>query len=293
MNLEVKQTNNEVATFSNDQIELIKRQIAVGVSDDELKVFMYQCKRTGLDPFTRQIYAIQRKSWNSKTRQEEFKMSIQTSIDGFRLIAERSKKYAGQLGPYWCGEDGVWHEVWTKKDYPFAAKVGVLRSDFNEPLFAVARWDSYVQSYKDKSGKEIVGNMWQKMPDLMLAKTAEALALRKAFPQDLSGLYTSDEMQDTPPPAVDPREDAPLGKPQTVTHIPTPKTTMPATESLGATTKTIDELRQDARKMCITLGWSGTRFAEVCKESFGKAPTDLTALELTSLIEFHAASAGA
>lgn len=172
--------------MSQEQIGLIKRTICANATDDELQLFVAQCNKTGLDPFARQIYAIKR--YDSQKGCDV--MGIQYAIDGFRLIAERTGKYAGQLGPWYCGPDGVWVDVWLRPEAPCAAKVGILRSDFKEPVYATANYRSFVQTTRD--GKPT--KFWLKMPEVQLAKCAESQGLRKAFPQELGGAYTGEEM---------------------------------------------------------------------------------------------------
>lgn len=160
--------------FSPEQVQLIKTQIAPNANDNELKLFLYQCKRTGLDPLTRQIYCIHRGG----------RMTIQTSIDGFRVIAERSGTYAGQDEPVF---------EYDQHSKLKCAKVTVYRFSPSGQRYAaatgVAFYDEYVQMINGKPS-----GLWTK-PHIMLQKVAEALALRKAYPQDLSGLYTGDEME--------------------------------------------------------------------------------------------------
>lgn len=182
--------SNELMVIDDKQIEEIKNTICKGATNDELNMFIQVCKQTQLNPFKKQIYAVKR--WDSQLRREV--MTPQVSVDGLRAIAERSGKYEGQTATYWCGEDGIWKDLWNPKkgenQYPLAAKVGVYKTGFKEPLYGIAKWDAYAQHKKDGG----LTSMWAKMPDLMLAKCAESTALRRAFPNDLSGTYSAEEM---------------------------------------------------------------------------------------------------
>jgi len=154
-----------------------------------VEAFLAHCRRTQLDPIARQIYAIYRGG----------KWQIQLSIDGARLVAERTNDYEGQTTPEFTSDGVTWTQVWLSNEPPKAARVGVYRRGFREALVAIALWDAYAvmqdeYSNGSKTGKKTVSAMWAKMGPLMLAKCAEMLALRKAFPQDLSGLYSSEEM---------------------------------------------------------------------------------------------------
>lgn len=179
--------------YDAEQVGLVKDTIAKGASDDELILFLRLAHRSGLDPFSKQIYLIPR--WDARLKREV--MTPQTGIDGLRLIADRTGNYApGRAATFEYDEHGHLHSA-TAYIQKFA------RGIWHE-VAAVAHYDEYVQTSKDGTPTQ----MWARKPRIMLAKCAEALALRRAFPADLSGLYTSDEVGE-PLPA------APLANPAT------------------------------------------------------------------------------
>jgi phage recombination protein Bet len=167
-------TSSSLALWTPEQTQLISTTIAPGCSGDELRLFAYACQRTGLDPFSKQIYAIKRGG----------KMTIQAGIDGLRSIAERTGQLDGSE-TLWCGDDGQWTDVWLGSKPPAAAKTTIWRKGAGHPFTGVARFADY------NAGQ----GLWTKMGATMIAKCSEALALRKAFPADLSGVYSSDEME--------------------------------------------------------------------------------------------------
>lgn len=199
----VKKEGDKPAPYTQKQIELIKRTVAKGATDDELALFLVTANRCGLDPFTKQVHFIKYGN-NAGT--------IVTGIDGYRVVAQRSGEYRGQTPPQWCGPDGVWKDVWLANTPPSAARAGVWRQGFQEPIYAIARWTAYCPMPNGRPNP-----MWAKMGAEQLAKCAEALALRKAFPNDLSGLYTVEEMAQAVAEPVQPAEPAKQVAPKTVT----------------------------------------------------------------------------
>ncbi len=173
--------SKDLIAYDQGQVALIKETVAKGASDNELAMFLHQCKITGLDPLARQIYWIGRRT---KQPDGSYKTqgTIQTSIDGFRLIADRSGKYA----------PGDIEILFDKNGEIEGARAFVSKKIDGDwmSFSAVAYFIEYVPLGKD--GKP--SGLWGKMPRHMIGKCAEALALRRAFPAELSGVYTSDEM---------------------------------------------------------------------------------------------------
>lgn len=166
-----------VAGFSNEQVDILRKTLFKKFTDDEIQFSLAVCNRTGLDPFVRQIHFTKRS--NNKTKEDT--IVITTGIDGFRLTANRSHAYAGSEEPAF--------EV-NAKGLPVKATVSVYKmvQGIRCAFTASARWDEFYP------GDGPDGFMWRKMPFTMISKCAEAQALRKAFPAELSNIYAHEEM---------------------------------------------------------------------------------------------------
>lgn len=181
------------AIFTEEQEQLIRDSFMNGATKQEAQMLMEVAKVRRLSPFLRQIHFVKR--WDKE--KGAMVWSSQVGIDGFRTIADRTGKYDGQdeaeFGPL------------NQNGFPQWARVKVYRKDWARPSVGVAYWEEFVQTTKEGG----VVRMWRTMPRVMLSKCAESIALRKAFPEDLSGLYTPEEMGQTEneaPRDVRPRE---------------------------------------------------------------------------------------
>ena len=165
--------------YDQKKIDLIKRTICKGSTDDELQLFIQACKKTGLDPFMRQIFAVKR--WDSQAKREV--MTIQTGIDGYRLIADRTGRYAPGRNPEFTYDDQG--KLSSAKAY---IKKKTLDGTWHE-VSSIAFWDEYVQTTKDGNPT----HFWKNKGHIMLSKCAETSALRKAFPAELSSIHVQAE----------------------------------------------------------------------------------------------------
>jgi|GEM_PF-7001283 len=183
-------TQNAAAAmdFTREQLDIIRNTVAAGTSDLEFALFIEVARRRRLDPFARQIYAVMRYDSESKSK----RMVIQTGIDGYLAIAQRSQEFAGVDDIRFDREDA---------DHPNRATATVYRWSHGQriPYTYTAFWREYVQVNKDGHPTR----MWDRMPYTMLGKCALARALRQGFPEELSGIYTDDEMGQADNPDLD------------------------------------------------------------------------------------------
>jgi phage recombination protein Bet len=169
----IVQTDGDVTPAGR---QILRSLFSEDLNDLQVDAFLAFCKSKGLDPFGRQCYPMMRQG----------KLSFQMAVDGFRSIAEETGELDGQE-TFWCGADGVWLDVWLPREYPSAAKVLVYRKGCSKPFTGIAKWVEYYPG-------DTLGFMWRKMSSNQLAKCAEVLGLRKAFPSRLSGIYAPEEM---------------------------------------------------------------------------------------------------
>lgn len=157
--------------WSQREAQLIGSIIAPGLSADELRVFAAVCRHTGLDPFRKQIYA-----WKDRG-----KLTIHIAINGLRAQASRSGEYEGQVGPEWCGPDGVWRDVWLSDDNPAACRVGILRRGFAAPVWSTVTWREFARTQSRTGAKG--PTVWDEKGPHMLAVRAEGHGLQRTFPE--------------------------------------------------------------------------------------------------------------
>ena len=160
---------------TEEQKELVKRTVAPDATDSELQLYFYDCTRRGVHPLDRLLHFTKRKDGNGVGKYTPI-----TSIDLLRMRADSTGQHIGTDEPIYQGAKG-------SPDFAALVRVHKLVAGQKATFTGTARWSEYYPGDR-------LGFMWQKMPHLMLGKCAEALALRKAFPAQLHGLYVQEEM---------------------------------------------------------------------------------------------------
>ena len=200
------QTLSQRLNMTEAQLELIRRMcVHPDAPDDVVELYLFRCKSVGCDPMDKMIYVIPR-SHNVKDEKNdrwtrEIRWTFQGSIDLFRSVAEAAGDYAGQLGPFWTVDGVNWVDVWLDDEPPKACRVGILRQSFKEPMFVTGTYAYYVP--RDGKGNPAPTSFWKGEKGAhQLAKCVEELALRKAFPRKLHGIYGQTEMEQAEKPAA-------------------------------------------------------------------------------------------
>lgn len=157
--------------------DLIRKSYAPGVTEDEFGMFLASAKHLGLDPVLREIWAIP--GYKLKDGGQSAAI-IMPSINGLRKLADLTGLVAATEGPFFCGPDGKWQEMWLNTEPPAAAKFVIWRKDRTLPIQAIA-------TFKNRAKRNQYGLMgkWKETPDEMLGINAERMAWK------LSGLVNN------------------------------------------------------------------------------------------------------
>lgn len=194
----------QLATFTGQQLEIIKSTVAKDTNATEFNLFMEACKAYGLDPFRKQIHAVV----YSKDSPDRRKMTIIVSRDGLRVLASRSGDYRPASEPAHLYTDDAAKGPTNPKGI-LSATVRLWKQDRRGDWFPVigeAHWDEFAPvtdewAYDQAEGKrkptgnkvlDASGN-WAKMPIVMITKCAESQALRAGWPETFGGLYAEEE----------------------------------------------------------------------------------------------------
>lgn len=156
---------NELTTQTNnmEMLQALRNTVAPGLTEPEFRLFAEMCRATGLNPATKEIWAIKAGG----------RLQLMTGINGFLRIANSHPQFDGmEVSFEWDGKQLV------------SCTVKVHRKDRKFPSVATAYWSEYAKQTP----------IWRSMPTVMLSKCAKSLAIREAFIQELGGFYTAEEM---------------------------------------------------------------------------------------------------
>lgn len=177
-----------IEQYDDKMLGVIQATVAKGTTQDELALFLEFCQATELNPFKKEVYCIVREGRNRS-------VAYQIGIDGFRKMGHANGDIELMDGPYWCGPDGEWKELWTDVDNPpFAAKYGIQRKGMLAPVYGIARWASYAQHTGTGNDRRLT-KFWSVSGDNQIAKCAEAQAWRKLSTGAIGQAYIREEMQ--------------------------------------------------------------------------------------------------
>lgn len=177
---------------TDQSLDLLRRVKYPNLTDDEWSYFLCICDQKGIEPLSEMLVPVP--SFDERRGRGDLK--IIATIDALRLLAVRTRRYRGPVGPSWFDKSGAAFDVWPHPYPPLAAQVGVIRKGFRETVWGKALFDSYCQ-YEDDRGKRVPTWYWLLHGANAIAKCAEALAIRRAFPEVTHGLYLREELART------------------------------------------------------------------------------------------------
>lgn len=205
--IDVRQVAGVVDMWTPEQVDLLRRTVAPGASDDEAALFLRVAQSLDLNPFLKEVWCVKQLDQDGNPKRnrkgEEYPAQIMVGRDGFLTIAERSGQFNGLVSGvvkagdrFEFGLQQPVHVLGEERGKIMGAYAYVYRKDRDYPMRIFAEWSEHgAPITRDSEGKRInLWSPWSKTPSLMIKKVAESNALKLAF--RVSGVVAADSPEE-------------------------------------------------------------------------------------------------
>lgn len=176
------------------QWHTLSKSLFPGAKQESVLLAIDYCRARNLDPLKKPAHIVPMDVYNSQTGQYEKRDVILPGIYELRTTAQRTGEYLGHTKPEYgdvIEHKGVHAPEWCSVTVYRWNEAAQMRAEYPVTVYFA---EVCAEKFDKQSRTHVPNARWSKAPRQMLTKCTEAAALREAFPDELGGELSAEEM---------------------------------------------------------------------------------------------------